>query len=244
MPLIEFDTIDSTNAYALKNFSSLATGTVISAKCQTAGRGRLGRKWLSPENCNIYASLVLRDVSRPGFLTGLGVLSFLREAAPEIGFYLKWPNDIYTANGKIAGILCEGASFSGGVITGAVAGIGININMTAEELSAVGQAATSLFCECGRKFNLIFLLSLLEKSLDMSYIKYSKAPRELFNDWRRENYLIGREVEVEVFGEEMRHGIFADVTPDGALILEESTGQRSVFSCADVKLRGNFMPQA
>lgn len=237
MKHIRLGEVDSTNTYALRHFRELPDGTLISATSQTSGRGRQGRKWISPPDRNIYISWVLRGVDNPGFLAGLGILYFLREQAPEHEFFLKWPNDVYCRYSKIAGILCEGAEYSGGKVTGAVAGIGININMTPDELAVINQSAVSLRSLTGMEFNLIFLLDSLENSLNSVYIRYSRRPDLLFEAWKKENWLIGKEITVSDSGGIEKCGIFSDVASDGGLILEYPGGGREVFRCGDVSIK-------
>lgn len=236
MNLIQLDEVDSTNSYAMRHFHDLPDCTLVTALSQTAGRGRQGRKWLSPPNRNIYASWVLRNIENPGFLAGLGVLHFLRANAPGHDFFLKWPNDIYCGRAKIAGILCEGAEYSSGRVVGAVAGMGININMSPGELASIDQAAVSLRSLCGHEFNLIFLLPSLDFSLHTVYIRYSKRPDLLFADWKKENRLIGREIVLAGADGLQRRGVFSGVAPDGGLILSEPDGRLNVFRCGDVHL--------
>ncbi|NOY74590.1 MAG: biotin--[acetyl-CoA-carboxylase] ligase [Kiritimatiellaeota bacterium] len=92
------DIIDSTNALALRRFAEFADGTLLTADAQTAGIGRRGRSWLSPRGVNLYATYILK---RPAFpvgdamlIGGLAALDVLRQFAPDMELWLKWPNDI------------------------------------------------------------------------------------------------------------------------------------------------------
>ena len=110
--LLELESVDSTNTYAKDNFNVLADGTLVCAEMQTAGRGRLGRRWLSPAGTNIYASLVMKRIDNPFYATvtsSLSTLAMLFAAWPRGSFFIKWPNDIYSGCRKISGILCEAA---------------------------------------------------------------------------------------------------------------------------------------
>ncbi len=101
---IHLETVDSTNTYARENFDRFPDATLITAGKQTAGRGRLGRKWVSPENQNIYASFLMKEISQPFYATivsSLAVLRTLRATVPDIDCYIKWPNDIYVGHAKI-----------------------------------------------------------------------------------------------------------------------------------------------
>ncbi|MDI9246619.1 biotin--[acetyl-CoA-carboxylase] ligase [Marinobacter sp. CHS3-4] len=144
-----FDELDSTNAEIIRQRGSDngAAVPVCLADHQTAGRGRRGRQWQSPRGENLYLSLGL--TFRGGFsmldglslVLGLAVAEALeKEGAKDIG--LKWPNDLFLADAKLAGILVElQGELEEGVVQ-VVAGIGVNVHMTRGE--GVGQAWTSL----------------------------------------------------------------------------------------------------
>ncbi|MQT71545.1 biotin--[acetyl-CoA-carboxylase] ligase, partial [Pseudomonas sp. FSL R10-0071] len=112
-PVFIHESLDSTNAEALREISGgVQAPFVILAEQQSAGRGRRGRKWISPFAENIYYSLVLRidggmrQLEGLSLIVGLAVLSSLREfGSRDAG--LKWPNDVLVGNKKIAGILLE-----------------------------------------------------------------------------------------------------------------------------------------
>ncbi|TNE27991.1 MAG: biotin--[acetyl-CoA-carboxylase] ligase, partial [Alphaproteobacteria bacterium] len=107
---LHLETVDSTNIFAREH---LEHGTVITAACQTAGRGRYGRDWTSPEG-NLYLSLVwqVRDFDAAGkyaFLTALAMADALKNAVDEndLPLQLKWPNDVLLNGKKLCGILLE-----------------------------------------------------------------------------------------------------------------------------------------
>ena len=143
--ILHFDTLPSTNSYALDNLQRLEDCTVISAEVQTAGKGRLGRKWVSNTPNNLYLSIILKNIINPEVFgtfplyTALCTCNTLQlyNVMPKI----KWPNDILVNNSKIAGILCETKSSANGCI---VIGIGINLNQEIGCLQQIDQPATSL----------------------------------------------------------------------------------------------------
>ena len=95
--LIILDEVDSTNTYLKNNFDSLEDGSCVAALKQTAGRGRVGRKWLTGDGNNIAFSFKASKLKEPfhgGVLLGLASLLMLREVCPEGKFFFKWPNDI------------------------------------------------------------------------------------------------------------------------------------------------------
>lgn len=147
---IELEVCASTNDIALHHAKEgAAHGTVVIADAQTAGRGRLGRTWASPPGTNIYLSAIVRakrtaaELAPMTLAIGIGVCDAVREAGAA-GATLKWPNDVVVPLGrgakKVAGILCEVAG--DGCV---VAGIGVNVNVRANELPAeIAARATSI----------------------------------------------------------------------------------------------------
>ncbi|MDD5698654.1 MAG: biotin--[acetyl-CoA-carboxylase] ligase [Victivallaceae bacterium] len=238
--IIYLDIIDSTNKYALRNFDRLPDAALIAADEQSAGRGRQSRPWISPPHTNIYASAVIKNIgSNPApasMVMALAALAVVRNSAPAAKFWLKWPNDIFCRERKIAGMLCESVCREGKLV-GIVAGIGININMTAEMLSAIDQPATSLLQETGSKFKLKQIIKKLAASLNKYYGIYSVSPGLLFDRWKDENLLIGQTVEVNT-GEAKIQGRILNLGRDGELIFETAGRRMQLFS-GDVKIDKN-----
>jgi BirA family biotin operon repressor/biotin-[acetyl-CoA-carboxylase] ligase len=135
-PLIELQTVDSTNLYAerLLKVQKIQEGTVIFAHQQTSGKGQGENNWESEPGKNATFSMVLFPEFLPPsqqFLLNktiaLGVLDFLARFRTEEKFSIKWPNDIYSGNRKIGGILIQNTVL-GTVYEWCISGIGININ--------------------------------------------------------------------------------------------------------------------
>lgn len=234
----ELGRVDSTNSWAKGAFGGLPDGALAVAAEQTAGRGRHGRSWVSPAGCNITATLVVKEVGEPflaGAMCALAILELLEGAAPGAEPYVKWPNDVYVGDRKIAGILCESVEIAGGRVTGLVAGMGVNINLGAEELRKIDQPATSLRALTGADFDLKKLISALAISLDRYYIIYSNTPELLFAAWKRANRLIGRKLEFTLGSGKILTGVFADISPDGSIVLE-TAGQRRCFSSGEIRI--------
>ena len=123
--------IDSTNARALAWAQAGAPqGALVTADAQTAGRGRRGRRFASPQGAGIYASVVLRfgpgtNAAPLALVVGLAIAESLEDLRiPSVR--LKWPNDLVVPAGKLGGVLCE-AVWEGGRPT-VVAGFGINVH--------------------------------------------------------------------------------------------------------------------
>ncbi len=236
-PLFFLDETDSTNSYAKLHFSELSDGCIVCAAAQTAGRGRLGRRWVSPRGVNFYGSAVLKNCHDPfGATTALSLaaLDTLRELAPGLAVYLKWPNDIYVGAAKLAGMLCESVTDSQNRLHGVVAGLGVNLNMTAADLASIDQAATGVFNETGRTIKPFFFAERLAFYLVRRYIIYSNDPKALFAEWKLENRLIGRELTVIGFSG-ARTGIFEDIAPGGEMLLRRN-GELEKICSGDVKI--------
>ena len=145
-------------------------GALVAADEQTAGRGRLGRRWLAPARTSLLCSLQLRPAvssERLPELTGVAsracadAIAALTGLEPE----LKFPNDVLVGNRKVAGILAEAREQR------VVLGIGVNVNITADDLpQEVDRAATSLLVETGQELEraelLVELLERLERRYD------------------------------------------------------------------------------
>ena len=235
---IWLDEVDSTNRWVRDRFFDLPDGVLVAARNQTAGRGRLGRRWVAPPGVNLTVTARVERVAdgfHAGMILGLAALDMVRAAAPEVDPFLKWPNDLYLGLGKLGGLLCEGVP-SGGRIAGVAAGIGINVNMTAEELASLDRPGASLRAATGRIFPLEKLLDELAKCFTRWYIIYHGNRGEVTAAWRRENRLLGRPVAVTDPKGKCWRGVFSDIAPDGALVMRLPDGETRRFDCGDVSL--------
>ncbi|MBS1368818.1 MAG: biotin--[acetyl-CoA-carboxylase] ligase [Lentisphaeria bacterium] len=236
--LLILDEVDSTNTYAREHFDGLPDGTLVVARRQTAGRGRRGRAWLSPPGVNFTGSILfkqLEDGFHAGCLLGVAALALLRELTPGMPAYLKWPNDIYVEDRKLAGILSESARIEQGRITAVVSGIGINVNLPPETIAAIDQPATSLLAETGQKFNLDFFSKKLAEQLIRYYIIYLKSAGAVLREWNEANLLVGETLTVVDPRGGKHVGIFREILEDGSMSFEEN-GAATIFRCGDVKI--------
>ncbi len=235
--LIVLDEVDSTNSWAMRNFAELDDCTVVAAISQTAGRGRLGRKWVAAPDYSLTASAVLKNIEQPfhaGIITGLAGLELVRQYAPDSFSFFKWPNDIYIRECKIAGILSEGV-LRNGRLAGVVSGIGININQGTSDLLTLGNPATSLFIQTGEKFFLEKLRFELAEKIKKYYIIYRSNSGSVLELWRDENRLIGETLVLNMPDGRVRQGCFTAIGANGEMLLE-SSGEIFRFDCGDVKI--------
>ena len=171
--IVRLDSVDSTNNYAAKELltKSLKEGTVFIASCQESGRGTGQASWESTAGLNLTLSIVLHPrqiaISRQFYISkaiSLGVADFLVKYVE--GVSIKWPNDIYINDKKIAGILIETA-ISGGKFSRAIVGIGLNINQ--EKFISDAPNPVSLKNLTGETYELSLMLIDLCACLDNRY---------------------------------------------------------------------------
>ena len=178
-----FDTIDSTNTRLLADKDGLPNRTVYAALFQTAGRGQKGNRWESRSGENLTFSILLKpqDIRvREQFIlsqvVALGLLDFLRSEG--VTATIKWPNDIYVGDKKICGTLIE-PTLSGGQLSSAVAGIGLNLNQRVFDPSIPNP--TSLSLVTGRSYD---VKEMLPRVLEPIFTRCDK----LFSPYARNGY--------------------------------------------------------
>ena len=229
--MLRFDQLDSTNAYAKRNCSLIQDQTIIVAKTQTAGRGRLSRRWLS-EPGGLYFSVVLKPTQidfLPNLtqLMALSVCQTLRTLQAEA--WLKWPNDVLVNHKKICGILSEAVTSANG-FDALVLGVGININQ--KDLSQAGQPAVSLV-KLGIKTD---AETVLNNVLDCFFARYEAVLQKGFSAIRTD-YLaffpyIGKQVSI-AHGTIPAQGTVQTISPNGELLLNTPAGQ-TIISIGDM----------
>jgi len=211
-------------------------GLLIVADTQTDARGRMGRSWFSPAGVNLYFSLVLRpDVEPPcavslPLVIGLAVAEGLAACAPSLQPKIKWPNDIYISGKKICGILCE-TQLNGNAIDYLVAGIGVNVNVTAAQLPPELRAsATSIALESGHEVSrenvLASILSRFEPLYDQWRAFGFKA---LVQQVNMLDMLRDKPIRMERSGTPIE-GTACGIQPDGTLLLRTAQGLTPVCS--------------
>jgi BirA family transcriptional regulator, biotin operon repressor / biotin---[acetyl-CoA-carboxylase] ligase len=238
----------STNADLLRRGGP--EGQVLVAEEQTAGRGRMGRSWVSQPGAALTFSFLLRPAvvppARRGWLpllTGVAVALAVR-GATGLEATLKWPNDVLIGDRKLAGILAEqsGAEQSGAEQSGAavVVGIGLNVATTPEALpsGAGGLRATSLAIE-GADVSREVLLAEILSQLERWYVAFRENPSPeavgLLAEYRRLCGTLGRTVRVELPGGRILAGLAEDVDHDGRLLVTEPCAPSPVpVSAGDV----------
>ena len=234
-----FDQIDSTNTYVREQArDGTPEGLVVVADHQTAGRGRLGRRWESPPGVNLLASVLLRPNIDPAELhlcttaVALAAMDACQEVA-GVGAVLKWPNDLLVDGAKLAGILAE-AEFAGADLAAVVVGIGINVGWPGPPEAG----GTSLEAAAGSPVDRRVLLHALLAALGQhrSQLDFSAGRRALAEEGRRRCATLGQHVRVTLEAEVIT-GRAVAVDDSGRLVVETPTGSRRVTAGDVVHLR-------
>jgi BirA family biotin operon repressor/biotin-[acetyl-CoA-carboxylase] ligase len=255
--IIFFDTINSTNTYAMELADmGYPEGTVIIADAQTGGKGRLGRKWLSPQGKNLYMSTILRPVILPRDAAILTLMSAVACASAikrlsSVPASIKWPNDIMVSDRKLGGILTEIKADMERIFH-AVIGIGININLEAEDMpDEIKACATSIKIEQKSRraevqnssdFSRTLIAIEIIKELDRWYsMLLNSGKKPVIEEWLKLSSTIGRAVKVTV-GNNVFTGIAGTIDEEGMLMLKLPDNTVKKISAGDVTVLKGAMP--
>ena len=212
-------------------------GTVVIAEEQTAGRGRFGRRWVSPAGLNLYLTIVLRpDLARLRALSIAAPLAVCRavDAVSDVRPLIKWPNDVIVNGKKLAGVLIESET-SGENVRHALVGIGINVNYRVDDPEISG-IATSLIQQENSPVSREKLLAVLMNEMESLY-NTSISGGEVHDRWKARLDTLGREVTVRFQGESYE-GVAEDVDAYGNLLLRLADGRVLTLEAGEVTLRG------
>jgi BirA family biotin operon repressor/biotin-[acetyl-CoA-carboxylase] ligase len=201
-------------------------GTVVTARHQRAGRGRLGRSWWDRPGESLLLSVLLRPripAAQAPQLTLVGALAVVDAVAAETGLApgIRWPNDVQLSGRKICGILAEGATDATGRLDRIILGIGLNVNQEAFP-AGVADRAASLRLLTGRPWALEALLEALLRALDARYRAFldGGGADRLVAAWREHCVTLGE----RVCTADGREGVAVDVDASGALMLRGEDG--------------------
>jgi len=229
-----FKEVDSTNEVAKKlALEGAPEGTIVIAESQSSGKGRLGKKWISPSG-GVWMTIILRPDIPPRqapqltLVTGVAVAETLsKECGLDVG--IKWPNDILIGNKKVSGILTE--AITNQELDFVVVGIGIDLNVDLDSFPPeLREGATSLKRELDRDIPGVKLVQNFLADFENLYNEFKAGNfPEILAEWRRLSKTIGRQVEVRKRGRVVT-GEAVGVNKDGMLILETEDGLRKVIS--------------
>lgn len=237
--LISLDTVGSTNDEARRLAQEGAPdGTLVRARRQTAGRGRLGRTWISDPG-NLYFSLVLRPgcpldrAGQIGFVVANAVVEAVATALPEgIPVGCKWPNDVLVAGRKVSGILLESETDGDGRLSCLVAGVGINI---ASHPDDVRFPATSLVaCGAGAGISPDGVLATFGNRFQAGYAVWAHDGFEpVRRAWLARAIGRGSAIQARLANATV-DGVFEDMDDGGALIIRRADGARVTVTAGDI----------
>ncbi|MBU3911852.1 MAG: biotin--[acetyl-CoA-carboxylase] ligase [Candidatus Omnitrophica bacterium] len=236
--IYSYDEVASTNDAAHKlALSGEKEGLVVTAEYQTRGRGRLGRKWVSPRGKGAYLSVILRPDVLPReacMITLFSALSVAMTIREETGLpaLIKWPNDVLINSKKVSGILTE-LNAETDKVNFVIAGIGININTKKELLPEGG---TSIFVEKDSQVSRVDFVKRLLKNLDKYYAiyKHGKLDR-IVEEHKKLSAILDKRVQVNYHNQSIS-GHALDVDKEGALILRLDSGFNERVLAGDVIL--------
>lgn len=227
-----FEEIDSTNAEAIRQIrAGNSANRLLVAESQTAGRGRRGRKWVSPRNGGIYMSLVRQFTLPPNALQGLSLLTAisLKSALDSLGvtgLKLKWPNDILYQKMKLAGILLELQQREQHCYL--VFGIGLNVALPAKVKAELDQSVTDITSIADFDFDNNQLVATVINELCSNLLEYERSGFSAFKKrWNDADLFLNKNVEIHN-GEKRIIGKSLGVDTNGALLLETTAGLQSI----------------
>lgn len=229
--LIAYETIGSTSDEAKRLARDGAEeGLIVSARIQTAGRGRRGRMWMSPPG-NLYMSLVLRpkcrmaDAAQLGFVAALGMIGAIGELAPGLPVRAKWPNDLLANGKKIAGILLETEMTGGDQPDFVIVGIGVNLASSPVDTP---YPATSLAEEGAEALALNDLLvRFVERFAELLAVWRDRGFAAIREAWLLKAVGLGEPIRVRLERDTL-DGRFLDLDDDGVLMLGTPGGVRRI----------------
>lgn len=232
--------IDSTNQYLMDRIAQLNSGDACVAEYQQAGRGRRGRKWFSPFGSNLYLSMYWKLEQGPAAAMGLSLVIgiVMAEVLHSLGaadVRVKWPNDLYLNDRKLAGILVELTGKTGDAAH-LVIGAGINLKMREPATDTINQGWINLQ-EAGVNIDRNELTATLLKELRSALIHFEQEGLTPFiARWRGLDNFLDRPVKL-LIGDQEIHGIERGIDPQGALLLEQD-GLIKPYIGGEISLRG------
>jgi len=232
--------IDSTNQYLLERLNSLQPGDACIAEYQQAGRGRRGRQWFSPFGANLYLSMYWRLEQGPAAAVGLSLVIgiVMAEVLRGLGaseVKVKWPNDLYLDDRKLAGILVELTGKTGDAAQ-IVIGAGINLAMRNVATDVINQGWINLQ-EAGIKIDRNALaIALIQELRSALTLFENESLTPFLSRWKVLDNYANRQVKL-IIGDREIYGISRGINEQGALLLEQD-GVVKPWVGGEISLRG------
>jgi BirA family biotin operon repressor/biotin-[acetyl-CoA-carboxylase] ligase len=213
-----------------------AEGTLALTDEQTAGRGRLGRSWITPPALNLASTLLLRPpaaaVRAIPMITPLAIVAAVEEMA-DLRCDIKWPNDVQIDGKKLAGILIETELDADPPLV--LVGAGINVNFDPRDHAEIRAIATSLLAATGREHDREALLGSYLLHAERLYDAV-KSGTDVRDRWRERLITVGQRVTATT-PSGVTEGVAEDVDTDGALLIRKDDGALATVEAGDVTLR-------
>ncbi|WP_106497426.1 biotin--[acetyl-CoA-carboxylase] ligase [Lentibacillus sp. Marseille-P4043] len=214
-------------------------GTVIVADEQTAGKGRMNRKWHSAKQKGIWMSIILRPNILPYLAPQLTlltatVLADVLTKDTHTNPKIKWPNDILINHNKTAGILTE-MQAEQDQIQYVVIGIGINVNQTHDEIpSDIKKKATSLLMETNKEWDTQTLIQNILMTFEKAYDAYiANGFPDVKSKWESYGFKIGETIHIKTMREQW-NAVFLGIAEDGALLTKTLDGEMKKLYSAEI----------
>lgn len=242
---IVLEQTDSTNNYAKLNIENLHDKSVIIAKRQTAGRGRLNRSWIDLGKNNLFLSIVLKpsDSYKEVYSNLTQYLSVTLckileqyKLQPQI----KWPNDVLINGKKISGILAE-TVMNGNSLKGIILGIGVNLNADKHALKSIkDKPATALNIELNQDIDILQFKNKLLNNFFKNYNDFLQSGFSyIYNDYIKRTNFLNRRIKIQIFNR-TEEGIAQDINDKGELILLTDDNNRITLTIGDIITTDNI----
>lgn len=233
-----FECVGSTNDVAKElGENGAEEGTVVLAKTQTAGRGRMGRRFYSPDNSGLYMSLLLRPVGCDslGLITA-GAAVAMRRAIYEMiktKVDIKWVNDLLFQNKKLCGILAEGRFRSDGSLSYVVLGVGVNLSMPQAGYAEEIKDKTISLKEIAPEYD-VETHALASAFIQQFAKLYQALPNtDFLMEYRQASCLLGKEITYQKAGK-LCTGRAIEIDDAAQLVVLSETGEKQVLSMGEV----------
>lgn len=220
-------------------------GTCLLAGHQTAGHGRLGRNFHSPEDAGVYLSMLLRPNCAPAELMHLtcAVAVAMCDAVEKAALFrpgIKWTNDLVHGKRKLGGILTELGFAADGTVDYAIIGIGINCCQKAADFAPdIRDMAASLSMVTGSQTDRSYVAAAMMEALREMDSRLLSRREEILVQYRTDCITIGQDISL-VRGDEIRYGKALDVDENGALVVCFSDGTVAPVNSGEVSVRGMY----
>ncbi|WP_320153436.1 bifunctional biotin--[acetyl-CoA-carboxylase] ligase/biotin operon repressor BirA [uncultured Tolumonas sp.] len=234
--------IDSTNQYMMAQLERWQKGECLLAESQTAGRGRRGRQWHSPFGSQFIMSMYWRLDDGPSAAMGLSLAIGVAvvqalESAGYRNLSLKWPNDIYMARRKLAGILVEMSAAVGGICH-LVIGVGVNLNLPDAVIAQLDQPCAHL-AEQPVVVERNQLSATIIRALRNALTLFEQQGLTAFlTEWNRLDIFMQQPVKV-LLGNQIIHGIYCGIDGQGNMLLQDQDGMHK-FVGGEISLRADI----